>query len=381
MSMGKINFRFVELSIFAVLIMALVFISNCGRSGSAGKEVEEIFPVQVMTVKRGEIAKTTEYLGDIKGLKEIRIFSSLSSKLLKINKDIGDFVKKGDTLGIIDNERIIQMVRQAEAAYASAKAQYQNIKREWERIKNLYQNNAVSKSQYDQVKAQMETAEAGVKQAEANLKAARKQLYDSYLITPITGIVSNRMYDVGDMCTPQMPVFTVVDMDTVKIEIQVPDNEISMIREGQRAIITVDAYPDTEFIGTVYKVYPTINPATRTTTVEIRLYNKNYLLKPGMFARVKIIVQKKNNTIVIPRKAVLERTELDVSSGEITTSKVKVKRYVYVVNGNIAHKREIETGIENDYFIEVVRGLKENELLVTVGQQFLSDSAKVEIIK
>jgi len=381
MSKGRNDSRSRKLAIYWVFILTVIAISKCSGPGNVGKEAEVTFPVQVMKVKKGEIEKTTDYFGDIKGLKEIRIFSPLSSKLLKINKDVGDFVKKGDTLGIVDNERIYQMVRQAEASYASARAQYQNIKTEYERIKNLYQNNAVSRSQYDQIKAQMETAEAGVKQAEANLKTVKKQFYDSYLITPINGIVSNRMYDVGDMCTPQMPIFTVVDMDTVKIEVQVPDNEISMIKKGQQAIITVDAYPDTEFIGTVYNVYPTINPATRTTTVEIRFRNKDYLLKPGMFARIKIIVQKKNDAIVIPRKAVLEKTELDVSSGEITTSKVRTKRYVYVVNGNLAYKREIETGIENDYFIEVVKGLRENDSLVTVGQQFLSDSAKVEIIR
>jgi len=360
----------------------LVIGLNCGGPDrESAKKEGNVIPVRVMKVERGNIVKTLDYLGDIKGLKEIKIYSVLSAKLLKINHDVGSFVKAGDTIGIVDNDRLKQMVEQAEAALKSAKAQYKNVLTEWERIKNLYENNAISKSQYDAVNAQKETAEAGARQAEANYKTALKQLKDSYLVSPINGIVSDRFYDVGDMCTPQMPVFTVVDMDTVKIEIQVPDNEVSLMKEGLEALISVDAYPDTMFKGSVYKVYPTINPATRTTTVEIRIPNKNHLLKPGMFARVKVIVEKRNNVLVIPRKAILERTELDLSSGEITTSRVKIDRYVFVVNGSVAHKRKIKTGIENDNFVEVTDGLKKGELLVVIGQQFVSDSSRVEIIE
>jgi len=294
--------------------------------------------------------------------------------------DVGDAVKKNQILAIVDNEKIKQAVIQAEAGLEAARAQFKNIEAEWTRTQKLYEANAISKSQFDALNAQREAARSSVKQAEAGLATMRNQMSDSYITAPISGVIASRLLEEGDQAAPAIPVFSIVKMNPVKIQIEIVENQIGLVKVGQKAHIKVESYPTVQFEGKIFKLNPTLNPITRTIGAEVLVENPEYKLKPGMFARVEIIIDKHEDVLVIPKYAILENTRLEYLGGEITNSRVVVEKFVFICQDTIALKRFIRTGIENGNRIEIIEGLDDNEEIVIVGQHNLDDSSRVEII-
>lgn len=368
--------------VLTVLIIILAFgLSSCSKSKSTVKDATVAIPVNVSKVKFQDVEQKLSFLGNIAAFQEVKVYSTIPTRILEIHADVGQVVKKGDVLAVVDNEKIKQGVIQAEAGLEAARAQARNLEVEYNRIQRLYNENAVSKSQFDAIKTQYEASASTVKQLEAALANAKTQLKDSYITAPIDGIISSRTLNEGDQASPQLPLFSIVQMNKVKIQIEMVESQIGLVKAGQPAYIEVNAYPNKRFSGVVEKIYPTLNPVARTVTAEVIFDNSNGLLKPGMYAKVTVVIDRHKNAMVIPKFAVLERTSLEYLGGEISNTSVVVNRYVYVVQDSIALMREIQTGIEDGLLVEVLSGLAPNQLVVTLGQHNLYDSALVSIVK
>ena len=372
----------VKMRLIILTIIGFLFLNQCDRPKAVqNTQKERIYPVRVEKVIRGNIERRIAYLGNLEAYQEVKVYSTIPTRITELYVDINDRVKAGDLLAVVDNIKIKQAVIQAEAGVQSTQAQYENILTEWKRVKKLYQENAVSQSQHDALNAQKEAAEAAVNQTKAGLKSAKEQLNDSYIKAPISGIISSRTYNIGDQTSPQMPVFTIVQMDKIKINIDIVEGQVDQIAVGQKAYITVDTYPGEIFTGTVNTIYPTINPMTRTVKCEIVIENPDFRLKPGGFARVEIVVEQHNDVLLVPKYAIIEKTSLEYLGGEITHTRVKTEKYVFIVSDNIAEMREIDTDITSDHYIEVTSGLASGDLVITIGQYDLSDSTLVEVVK
>lgn len=367
--------------LITISIAAVILISNCGKQkATASVEKERVFPVQVTKVKRANIERNIAYLGNLEAYQEVRVFSTIPTRITELKADVNDFVNEGDLLAVVDNIKIKQAVIQAEEGLKSTQAQYENALAEWKRIKKLYDQNAVSQSQYDIVRTQKEAAKAAVNQLKAGLKSAKEQFNDSFIKAPISGIISSRTYNVGDQTSPQFPAFTIVQMDKIKINIDIVESQIALIIPNQRVNITVNTYPGDVFTGKVNKLYPTINPMTRTLKCEIIIDNPGYRLKPGGFARVEIVIDKHENVLIVPKYAIIEKTSLEYLGGEIRNTRITTDQYVFVIKDSIAIMRKIKTEIESDNIIEVLSGLEFEETIVTIGQYDLSDSSLIKII-
>lgn len=184
--------------------------------------------------------------------------------------------------------------------------------------------------------------------------------------SPLSGIVGRIYMDKGMSVNSQTPVALVVDMEKVKIKLDIPEKYLPKVSVDQIAQIGVDAYPDKTFTGKVTKISPVVDLETRTAPIEIIIPNEGYLLKPGMFARVQLVIEEHKGIPVILKEAVIGRS----SNG-----------YVYIVNRDklTAHKRAVQLGIQKGGLVEVIEGLKERELVVIMGQQKLADGAGVII--
>lgn len=368
-------------SIPLLVLIALLIMSSCGSKEKTGKtETIVAVPVEVNKVTRGSIESKLDFLGNIIADQELKVYSTIPTRIVTMNVDVGDVVKKSQILAIVDNEKIKQAVIQAEAGLESANAQYKNIDTEWKRFNKLYKENAVSQSQFDAIDAQREAAKSAVKQLEAALAASKNQLDDSYINAPIGGIISQRILEEGDQASPGIPVFTIVKMNPVKIQIEVVENQIGLVKVGQKAHITVESYPNEQFEGVLSKINPTLNPLSRTIGAEVLVDNPQLKLRPGMFAKVEVVVNRHERTLLIPKYAVLENTKLEYLGGELTNSQVVVEKFVFIVQDSLAFRKDILTGIENGNMVEVLSGLNENEQIIIVGQHNLFDSLKVEII-
>jgi RND family efflux transporter MFP subunit len=369
-------------SIMITIALSLIlFLGSCGQSKKDTKD-ENIakIPVEVARMTSGPIESKLNFLGNISAVQEVKVYSTIPTRIISMKADVGDIVKKGQVLASVDNEKIRNAVVQAEAGLESARAQYKNVESEWNRVNRLYQENAISKAQYDAATTQLEAARSAVKQLEAGLSTAKNQMDDSYITTPISGVVSARLLEEGDQAAPSIPIFSIVKMDQVKIQIDIVENQIDLVKIGQRAHIRVESFPNEVFEGKISKVNPTLNPATRTIGAEVLIDNPELKLRPGMFAKVEVVVNRHEKSLFVPKYSILENTRLEYLGGELTNSTVKIDQYVFIIQDSIAYKRDIVTGIVDENKVEVLQGLKGNELLVITGQHNLLDSARVEIV-
>jgi len=364
---------------FTIILLSLLII-NCGGKKKSESEKTTAIAVATEEVKNQDIQGVLGFFGNISGDQSVKVFSTVPNRVTNIYVDIGDQVSKGQLLATISADKISDAVTQAEAGLEATISQYNTTEAEFQRVQKLYDENVVSQSHYDAVKTQRDAAKSSVKQMEAMLSSARSQYQDTRITSPIAGVISLKNYELGDMAAPQIPFFEVVDMNRVKVSVNVIERYLGLIKPGLTANIEVNSYPNEKFVGKVNLVNPTLDAMTRTASVEIIINNKDLKLKPGMFANVEVITKQKTNVPVIPDYAIIEKTALDYSGGKISTGKVTIEKFVYTVHDSIAVKRQVETGIENNNLVEITSGLEAGDIIVTQGQHVLLDSSLVNIV-
>jgi RND family efflux transporter MFP subunit len=211
--------------------------------------------------------------------------------------------------------------------------------------------------------AKIKSAQAQAEQAEVALGLAKIHLEDCTIKAPISGIISKRFVDAGTMVGPTQSLVSIVDIDTVKLLTHVSDEDIDLVKLTQKVGVKVDAYLDKVFKVKEINISPVMDPLSRKIEVAIKVSNPDYLMKPGMFPRVRLLVQREN-TLLIPQQAVVEQGE---------------QKEVFVVQDAKVHLQKISTGLERDNFVEVLSGLKEGETVVVAGPSDLKGGDKVRV--
>ncbi|MCF7805622.1 MAG: efflux RND transporter periplasmic adaptor subunit [Candidatus Marinimicrobia bacterium] len=365
-------------TVLLLSLLLMTFMVNCSEDTSGETAEEEVVAVEVFPVQRMEVHRTLNLLGDIHAKQSVRVFSKVPDRIMKFHVDMGDTVTQDQLIAEIQNESIRSRVKQVEANLAQALSQLDNLENEFQRMQRLYKEDAVSQQQYDGTKTQLEATRAQVRSLQEGLNQAKTQLEESYIRSPLNGLIGQRFLEVGDMAS-QTPVVSVVQMDTVKVLVNVIERHAPEIRVGLQAQTTVNGLPDTVFYGTVTKVSPVIDPMSRMVRTEIEIPNSDYLLRPGMFAEVKILLETRPNALVIPKYAILQKTEM--ARGADGQQRITRENHVYTIQNDMAQYRTIEIGIEEEGMVEVTSGLRENDPVVLLGQNNLQDSTRVRVVE
>ena len=326
---------------------AVIMIAGCGNTSSKKSEAAEVVvadpTVSVAQVFVREVPQEAVYTSTVQAYVKNNIAPQTAGRITKINVEIGDFVKEGQVLAEIDKAQLLQ-----------AQLQLQNQEVELQRLKSLYEEGGLSQSDYDAMQLQYNVLKTQVN----NL------IENTTLRSPINGVITARNYDVGDMYAMSMPLFTVEQIVPVKLLIGVSETDYSKVKKGDSVTVTADAIPDKTFYGKVNRIYPTVDPATRTFTVEVKIDNTYKTLRPGMFARATVNFGS-NNNVVIPDVAVVKQQ----GSGE---------RFVYVLNeDNTVTYKKVVLGRRMGAEYEVLEGLQDGDKIVIGGQIRLKDGVKV----
>ena len=330
---------------------ALLLAAGCGNVGKKDAQqaepvAEEVVPsVTAEKVFVREVPQMSTYTSTVQAYVKNNIAPQSGSRIKKINVEVGDFVKKGQALAEMDQIQLQQ-----------AELQMKNKELEYNRLKKLHEAGGLSQSDLDAIELAYQVS----KTTYENL------LENSVLLSPISGVVTARNYDVGDMYAMSAPVFTVEQISPVKLLVAISESDYSKVGKGDSVEITADAIPGKTFYGKITRIYPTIDPATRTFTVEVVVENNYKTLRPGMFARVTIKFGS-NESVVIPDVAVVKQQ----GSGE---------RFVYVVNedGTVSYVKVV-LGRRMGAEYEVLEGLVDGATIVTGGQIRLKDGVKVSV--
>ena len=338
--MKKINLFFAAASI--------VMLGACSGGEKTTEQTtteETIESVRIESATLQNVPQETTYTATVQPDKRNNISSSMPNRIKKIYVEVGDYVKKGQVLVDLDASTIIQQ-----------KVQLDNLELEYNRAKELVAVGGASQQQLDQITTQFEAAKTAYDNLMENTK----------LLSPVNGVVTARNYDDGDMA--QGTILTVMQINPVKIVINVSETEFTKVKLGMPIDVTFDVFGDETFKGRVSLIYPTIDPMTRTFGVEVEIPNGNNRVRPGMFARATIDFGARERVVVSDR-AVIKRA----GSGD---------RFVYVYNndGTVTYT-QVELGRHVDTYYEVLSGVSADAQVVVAGQTRLSDGAKVNVVE
>lgn len=324
-------------------------VSSCGQSKSekaaaAAADSLKIKSVTFKVAKAQDIEQIETFTGTVEGYNTNNISPKMAARINRIYVEVGDHVHRGQRLAQMDASSLVQ-----------AKLQMQNYKDEFERSKQLYDVGGTSKSDYDSRKTAYEVSKSNYNNLAEN----------TYLISPISGVVTARNYDAGDMFNSGgKELYTVEQIRPVKIKVNVSENLYNKIKKGASVDVQLDVFGDEIFKGSVHLVYPSIDNATRTFPVEITIPNANERVRPGMFARVTFSFGKEHN-VVVPDVSVVKQ----VGSGD---------RYVYtVVNDKVVfNKVTLGRLVGREY--EIKSGLSEGDNVIVQGQNIVTNGQKVK---
>jgi len=311
-----------------------------------------VIPVEVSSVSRGDISAYYANTATLDAEQEATVVSKVRGIINEIYVEEGDKVEAGQVIAKIEDE-------QYEIEVARAKATLDRLQNEYQRNKELFEKNLIAAETYQNSQYEYESQKAAFDLAQLNLE------YTS-IKSPISGVVSERFVKRGNMIGTDQQVFRVTDFSPLQAILHVPEHEMAKIKKNQRAELLVDAMPNQTFVGHVERISPVVDSQTGTFKVTVFVDETKDLLRPGMFGRVKIVYDTRQNTRMIPKSAVM--------SEDLAQS-------VYVIRDSLAFKKQIQTGYTNGLNVEVIGGLEDGETVVTIGQGSLQDSTKVNIIK
>jgi HlyD family secretion protein len=233
----------------------------------------------------------TVYLmaGKIEANEKADITSKITAKVAAISVDVGSIVKKGELMIQLDSNDLQAQMAQAQAGLDSAGSNYQNAKSTYERNQRLFNAGLISKSQFDQYQTAFAVAEASNRSAEAALKLARTQLDKGTILSPISGVISAKNINNGELAVAGVPLITVVNSNPIVIDAYAPAALITQIKTGQKVVVKISEIPDRKFNGQISVIAPLIDSKSKNILVKVKLSDQDPLLKPGMFAEIALI--------------------------------------------------------------------------------------------
>jgi membrane fusion protein (multidrug efflux system) len=337
------------------LAAATLLAGGCSNGKAKDKDAEAgsetTVPVETQPLKRAEMVAVYSGTAPIEAHEEAVVVAKVGGEVRQIHVEEGDTVQSGQVLARLDGDRLRLTLAQTEA-------NLRKLERDYKRTLDLSERGLVPKSTAENLKYDLDALRA-------SYDSARLELGYTEIRAPITGVVSARNIKVGNTIRPNDPTFTVTDLDPLVAFVHVPEKEFRKIAPGQAADVVVDALGGDRFVGTISRISPTVDPQTGTFRARVEVPDPTRRLKPGMFARINIVYERRQDALQLPRTAILD------ADGE---------QSVFVVTDGKAQQRAIQTGLANGGWIEVLGGLEGNERVVTVGQAGLKTGTPVKVV-
>lgn len=335
------------------VIAGILFLNKSRREKDVQKtSVLSVIPVTVGEVTKEKLEDKLVLIGTVSPYNEVTVASETQGKIVGVYFNIGDKVGAGKVLVKVDDEI-------KSATVENAKANFEKAKKDLERYEELYKQGSITE-------VQLENARLAYTQTESQYIIASRQLSDTRIIAPFSGVITAKMIERGTVVSNATPIATLVNIATVKVKVNVPEKDVFKLKVGDVADITTDIYPEEKFSGKIININSK-GDEMHTFPIEIELRNSTVNpLKAGMFVNVNFGTVEKGETVVIPRSALV---------GSVKNPQV------YIVENNIARLRDIIIGVNVGEKLEVLNGLTTGELVVINGQINLQDSTSVSISK
>jgi multidrug efflux pump subunit AcrA (membrane-fusion protein) len=384
--------------------------NNASASGSPPAAIE----VSAAPAVLRQLPRFFEATGGLAPDQQTDVAAETSGKVAAVGVDMGSSVRRGQMIVKLDDADFRIRVQQAQAQLDQAKATLrqneakiglrpgqkfnpENVpevagarealalaEKNLRRYEKLVETGDISRAAYDQQKSQRDqlaqayqalihqaqqnyaavaNAQAAVDAAQTQLSLAKRNLGYTVVVAPMPGYIADRPADIGEYVSPQQKVATIVSLNPLRVRIDIPEQAIPQIHNGQSVSVRVAAYPDRNFAGHVARVSPSVTTTSRTLTIEAEVENPNAELKPGQFATVRILLSQTEPALLVPQRA------LRTISGST---------YVFVIKNGHAEQRLVQQGQTEGDLVELKSGVAADELVATSNVDQLSDGAAVK---
>lgn len=341
----------------STLLVLLLLLVGCGPGdGSSdddkdGEDETPPIPVETRAPSRGDIYAIYSGTAPIEAFAEADVIAKVAGEVREILVEEGDEVQKGRILARLDGDRLRLELNETEA-------RLRKLQRDYDRNVELSGKGLISQGDFETIKFELEALKAA-----HNL--ASLELDYTQIRAPIDGVVSERFIKLGNTLAVSDPAFRVTGFDPLVSYLHVPEREFSKIAFGQVVGIEIDALPGAPVLANVTRVSPIVDPLTGTFKVTIEISDESRRIKPGMFARIGIVYDSRENAMQVPRSAIVE--ELGETS-------------VFVVEDNKAVRKDVDIGYSDRGMIEILAGVEDSDQVVVIGQLGLKDGADVNVI-
>ncbi|MCR4440351.1 MAG: efflux RND transporter periplasmic adaptor subunit [bacterium] len=367
--------------VVGVVALALVFrvIQLVAKKPAGGLPRGQRPPVavEVDSVRYGPISEVRQFVGTVQPIYRYLIAPKVAGRVVEIRKRIGDPVRRDEVVAKIDDAEYQQAVREAEASLkiaqaslSEAQSQFALARQEFERVQQLREKGIASPAEldaattnYEAQQSRLKLAQAQVEQREAALRSAQIRLNYTVLTAPAPGFTGERFVDEGTLLTANAPVISVVGIEKVIVRTTITERDYGRVQPGQSATVSVDAFADRLFPAQVARIAPMLREESRMAEVEVEVDNDSLILKPGMFARVSVVLASNEHAQLVPSRAIVTRDG---------------QKALFVVDstGTVAHFVPVTPGIATQEVTEVLAPELKGRV-VTLGQHLLADGSPV----
>lgn len=345
--------RFISLSIIALAILSSACSSKKNDKQAQTGDSLKVETVKTMLVEQQKITRVIDYTSTLNAFEEVHLAPASPGRIEKINVEVSDQVKQGQIVVQMDRTQLEQ-----------ARINLLTLETDYKRLDTLKKTKSIADQQYDQLKARYDIARSNYEFL----------LENTQLKAPFSGIISGKYFENGEMYSGapvasvgKPAVLSLIQINNLNAQVNVSSSYFPNIALGMKADVMSDLYPGKTFKGEVYRIYPTIDNATKTFVVEIKIQNNDLRLRPGMFAKIRLNFGE-GNAILAPSLAIIKQTGTN-------------NMYAFINQNNKAVKKAVKTGRIIDDKTEVLDGIKTGDELIIVGQNKLEDQTPVQIIK
>ncbi len=371
-----------------VITIGSIFFSAQMRTADSERDTqksrERPAPIEVADVRRGPLSLLRTFSGTIEPRAQFTIAPKINGRIRQLYADVSDHVSQGQLVVEMEDAEFKQEVIEAEAQLSVAEANHVEAvsrleisQRELNRTKTLYDRGIASESDFDVAQASFLTSQAAVKVAAANLKREQAMLRAARIRLGYTRVkaewqqgdnertVAERFFDEGNTVAANTPILSIVEIDPVIAVIQVTEKDYPLIKLGQHAIVKTDAFPYQTFPGIVSRIAPIFRETSRQAKIELEVANRDHLLKPGMFSRCTLELQREEDAISVPQMAITRRNS-------------EIGVFTVAADGLSVKWVSVKPGFKSGDFVQLLEPRLSGKV-VTLGQQFLKDGSSVHI--
>ncbi len=345
------------------------------RMGGAGRTP---MTVELAAASRHEVVDYITVVGNLVGEATIDIVPRVAGRIDSVPVKLGDRVKRGQLVAKIEDRELREQINQAQATLEVNKANVAQRENELtvqksalDRVKATFEKGLTARqiledaeARYHAAMSQVNVAKAQQSHTEFRIDELRITLSNKSVVSPVDGFVSRRNLDAGAFAGANTVILQVVDIDTVRLVANLIEKGFRKVVPGVEATVQVDTFAGEDFRGRVSRVAPVFDPATRTAQMEIEVPNPGYRLKPGMYARVRLTVERRPDALTVPRNAIVD---------------VDGRRGVFIVKDQAAKFVETKTGLADGERVEILDGITEGTQVITTGALALRDGDRVAL--